>query len=110
VKDIDELEDIPIGNTVQSIRTRGADTSNPVLLLVLRGRAHGPEQGARVVRTLGAHAAVRGAYGVSGAPHASARGGDDGSDTIRTDTIRTDPIRTDPIRTDPIPSQPRSDS
>jgi pimeloyl-ACP methyl ester carboxylesterase len=35
--EIDRLEDIPIGNTVQSIRIRGADTSNPVLLLMQQG-------------------------------------------------------------------------
>ena len=35
--DIDHLEDVPIGNSVQSIRVRGTDRSNPVLLLVQQG-------------------------------------------------------------------------
>ncbi len=35
--EIDELEDVPIGSTVQSIRIRGADPSNPVLLLIQQG-------------------------------------------------------------------------
>jgi pimeloyl-ACP methyl ester carboxylesterase len=35
--EIDQLEDIPIGDTVQSIRIRGAAASNPVLLLVQQG-------------------------------------------------------------------------
>jgi pimeloyl-ACP methyl ester carboxylesterase len=33
----DRLEDISIGNTVQSIRIRGADASNPLLLLIQQG-------------------------------------------------------------------------
>jgi hypothetical protein len=35
--EIDELEDVSIGTTVQSIRIRGADVSNPVLLLIQQG-------------------------------------------------------------------------
>jgi len=35
--DIDRLEDIAIGNTIQSIHIRGTDRSNPVLLLVQQG-------------------------------------------------------------------------
>src|SRR6478609_1651164 len=35
--EIDELKDVSIGNSVQSIRIRGADVSNPVLLLIQQG-------------------------------------------------------------------------
>ena len=35
--DIDRLEDIAIGTTMQSIHIRGADASNPVLLLIQQG-------------------------------------------------------------------------
>src|SRR4051812_8178144 len=35
--DIDRLEDVAIGNTMQSIHIRGADASNPVLLLIQQG-------------------------------------------------------------------------
>jgi pimeloyl-ACP methyl ester carboxylesterase len=37
--DIDRLEDVPLGDTIQSVHIRGADRSNPVLLLIQQGPA-----------------------------------------------------------------------
>jgi pimeloyl-ACP methyl ester carboxylesterase len=37
--DIDSLEDVPLGDTIQSIHIRGVDPSNPVLLLIQQGPA-----------------------------------------------------------------------